>query len=143
MNLLNGELRSDLMCSLHHACDTLGGTAMGTMYFDAEVKAELHSEAVKLVARYESPLETVKALMAYNREPETQILAIAQASGDRFHWLRRYAPCCRMTGVDIAKSRPAARIARMNGTTSEAACADALAALRTAGRGRETKLPIN
>lgn len=29
------------------------------------------------VARYESPLETVKALMAYNCELETQILALA------------------------------------------------------------------
>jgi hypothetical protein len=50
---------------------------MGTMHFDAEAKAELHSEAVKLIARYDSPLETVKALMAYNCELETQILAIA------------------------------------------------------------------
>lgn len=29
------------------------------------------------MARYESPLETVKALMAYNCELETQILALA------------------------------------------------------------------
>lgn len=29
---------------------------MGTMHFDAEAKAELHSEAVKLIARYDSPL---------------------------------------------------------------------------------------
>ncbi|AEH86631.1 hypothetical protein [Mesorhizobium opportunistum] len=50
---------------------------MGIMHLDAEGKAELHSEAVKLIARYESPLETVKALMAYNCELETQILAIA------------------------------------------------------------------
>ncbi|ANN60588.1 hypothetical protein EFV37_30980 [Mesorhizobium loti] len=50
---------------------------MGTMHFDDEAKAELHSEAVKLIARYDSPLETVKALMAYNCELETQILAIA------------------------------------------------------------------
>ncbi|MFA6153716.1 hypothetical protein [Mesorhizobium sp.] len=50
---------------------------MGTMHFDAEAKAELHAEAVKLIARYESPLETVKALMAYNCELETQIPAIA------------------------------------------------------------------
>ncbi|TIN70485.1 MAG: hypothetical protein E5Y30_15870 [Mesorhizobium sp.] len=50
---------------------------MGTMHFDAEAKAELHSEAVKLIARYDSPLETVKALMAYNCELESQILAIA------------------------------------------------------------------
>lgn len=50
---------------------------MGTMHFDAEAKAELHSEAVKLIARYDSPLETVKALMAYNCELETQILAVA------------------------------------------------------------------
>ncbi|MEI8719944.1 hypothetical protein [Mesorhizobium sp. ISC11] len=50
---------------------------MGTMYLDAEAKAELHSEAVKLIARYDSPLETVKALMTYNCELETQILAIA------------------------------------------------------------------
>ncbi|RUZ77220.1 MULTISPECIES: hypothetical protein [unclassified Mesorhizobium] len=50
---------------------------MGTMYLDAEAKAELQSEAVKLIARYDSPLETVKALMTYNCELETQILAIA------------------------------------------------------------------
>ncbi|WP_404924958.1 hypothetical protein [Mesorhizobium sp. ORM16] len=37
---------------------------MATMYLDAEAKAELHSKAEKLIARYESPLETVKALMA-------------------------------------------------------------------------------
>ena len=37
---------------------------MGTMHFDDEAKAELHSEAVKLIARYDSPLETVKALMS-------------------------------------------------------------------------------
>jgi hypothetical protein len=48
------------------------------MHLDAETKAELHSEAEKLIARYESPLETVKALMAYNCELETQILALAQ-----------------------------------------------------------------
>jgi hypothetical protein len=30
---------------------------MDTLYFDTEAKAELHSEAVKPVARYESPLE--------------------------------------------------------------------------------------
>ncbi|MER9301245.1 hypothetical protein NKI38_33170 [Mesorhizobium sp. M0621] len=45
---------------------------MDTVYFDAEAKAGLRSEAVKLVARYDSPLETVKALMAYNCELETQ-----------------------------------------------------------------------
>lgn len=50
---------------------------MGIMHLDAEAKAELHSEAVKLIARYESPLETVKALMAYNCELETKILTIA------------------------------------------------------------------
>ncbi|MER8650286.1 hypothetical protein [Mesorhizobium sp. M0586] len=50
---------------------------MGMMQFDEEAKAELHSEAVKLIARYDSPLETVKALMVYNCELETQILAIA------------------------------------------------------------------
>ncbi|RNJ44427.1 hypothetical protein B5V01_05955 [Mesorhizobium erdmanii] len=50
---------------------------MGIMHLDAAAKAELHSEAEKLIARYESPLETVKALMAYNCELETQILAIA------------------------------------------------------------------
>ncbi|SDA92436.1 hypothetical protein [Mesorhizobium qingshengii] len=52
---------------------------MGTMHFDAEAKAkaELHSEAVKLITRYESPLEIEKALMAYNCEMESQILAIA------------------------------------------------------------------
>ena len=50
---------------------------MATMHLDAESKAELHAEAEKLIARYESPLETVKALMAYNCELETQILAIA------------------------------------------------------------------
>ncbi|PWJ91704.1 hypothetical protein C8D77_103402 [Mesorhizobium loti] len=50
---------------------------MATMYLDAQSKAELHAEAEKLMARYESPLETVKALMAYNCELETQILALA------------------------------------------------------------------
>ncbi|MER8491127.1 hypothetical protein NKI51_17380 [Mesorhizobium australicum] len=50
---------------------------MGIMHLDAAVKAELHSEAEKLISRYDSPLETVKALMAYNCELETQILAIA------------------------------------------------------------------
>jgi hypothetical protein len=50
---------------------------MATMHLDAESRAELHSEAEKLIARYESPLETVKALMAYNCELETQILALA------------------------------------------------------------------
>lgn len=50
---------------------------MATMHLDAESKAELHTEAEKLIARYESPLETVKALMAYNCELETQILALA------------------------------------------------------------------
>ena len=50
---------------------------MATMHLDAESKAELHAEAEKLIARYESPLETVKALMAYNCELETKILAIA------------------------------------------------------------------
>lgn len=32
---------------------------------------------MKLIARYDGPLETVKALMAYNCELATQILAIA------------------------------------------------------------------
>lgn len=50
---------------------------MSTYHLDPATKAELHSEAEKLIARYESPLETVKALMAYNCELETQILAIA------------------------------------------------------------------
>ncbi|MBZ9982373.1 MULTISPECIES: hypothetical protein [unclassified Mesorhizobium] len=50
---------------------------MATMHLDAETKAELHAEAEKLIARYETPLETVKALMAYNCELETQILALA------------------------------------------------------------------
>lgn len=50
---------------------------MSILHLDAEAKAELHSEAVKLIARYDSPLETVKALMVYNCELETKILAIA------------------------------------------------------------------
>lgn len=45
---------------------------MSILHLDAEAKAELHSKAVKLIARYESPLETVKALMVYNCELETQ-----------------------------------------------------------------------
>ncbi|RWQ60295.1 hypothetical protein [Mesorhizobium sp.] len=49
---------------------------MGILHLDAEAKAELHSEAVKLIAWYDSPLETVKALMAYNCELETKILAM-------------------------------------------------------------------
>jgi len=36
---------------------------------DAEAKAAFRSEAEKLIARCESPLETVKALMACNCEP--------------------------------------------------------------------------
>ncbi|MGX7876994.1 hypothetical protein ACVDG5_033985 [Mesorhizobium sp. ORM6] len=50
---------------------------MAALHLDAEAKAELHFEAEKLIAHYESPLETVKALMAYNCELETQILALA------------------------------------------------------------------
>lgn len=50
---------------------------MGILHLDVEAKAELHSEAAKLIARYDSPLETVKALMMYNCELETQILALA------------------------------------------------------------------
>ncbi|RUV75955.1 MAG: hypothetical protein EOR30_16890 [Mesorhizobium sp.] len=50
---------------------------MTTYHLDLEAKAALHSEAEKLIARYASPLETVKALMAYNCELETQILAFA------------------------------------------------------------------
>lgn len=50
---------------------------MGIMHPDPEAKAELHSEAERLIARYDSPLETVKALMAYNCELETQIIALA------------------------------------------------------------------
>ncbi|MER9657882.1 hypothetical protein NKJ26_31430 [Mesorhizobium sp. M0152] len=51
---------------------------MATTHLDAESRAELHLEAEKLIACYESPIETVKALMAYNCEIETQILALAQ-----------------------------------------------------------------
>lgn len=50
---------------------------MSTYHLDPQTKAELHSEAEKLIARYSSPVETVAALMAYNCELETQILAIA------------------------------------------------------------------
>jgi hypothetical protein len=50
---------------------------MGIMHLDPETKAELHSEAERLIARYDSPLETVKALMAYNCDLETQIVALA------------------------------------------------------------------
>ncbi|MES0101042.1 hypothetical protein [Mesorhizobium sp. M0019] len=50
---------------------------MGIIRLDREIKAELHSEAVKLIARYGSPLKTIKALMAYKCELETQILALA------------------------------------------------------------------
>lgn len=35
---------------------------MGTYHLDADAKAELHAEAVKLIARYDSPVDTVKAL---------------------------------------------------------------------------------
>ncbi|TIT57774.1 MAG: hypothetical protein E5W60_23490, partial [Mesorhizobium sp.] len=48
-----------------------------SILLDAEAQAELQAEAEKLIARYASPLETVKALMAYNCELETQILALA------------------------------------------------------------------
>jgi hypothetical protein len=51
---------------------------MGTFHMDTEAKAELHCEAERLIARYDNALETVKALMAYNCELETQILALAQ-----------------------------------------------------------------
>ncbi|MBZ9739889.1 MULTISPECIES: hypothetical protein [unclassified Mesorhizobium] len=50
---------------------------MATMHLDSDSKADLHAEAEKLIGRYESPLETVKALMAYNYELETQILTLA------------------------------------------------------------------
>ncbi|BCG95737.1 hypothetical protein [Mesorhizobium sp. 131-2-1] len=50
---------------------------MSILHLDAEAQAELQAEAEKLIARYASPLETVKALMAYNCELETQILALA------------------------------------------------------------------
>ncbi|RWB94993.1 MULTISPECIES: hypothetical protein [unclassified Mesorhizobium] len=50
---------------------------MGIMHLDPKTKAELHAEAEKLIARYGSPLETVKALMAYNCELETHIVALA------------------------------------------------------------------
>ncbi|UDL90281.1 hypothetical protein LGH82_02535 [Mesorhizobium sp. PAMC28654] len=50
---------------------------MGTFRLDDQGKAELHNEAERLIARYDSPLETVKALMVYNCELETQILALA------------------------------------------------------------------
>ena len=50
---------------------------MTILHLDAEAQTELQAEAEKLIARYASPLETVKALMAYNCELETQILALA------------------------------------------------------------------
>jgi hypothetical protein len=50
---------------------------MGMIELDEADKAELHIEAQKLIARYGSPLETVKALIAYNCELEAQIVAIA------------------------------------------------------------------
>lgn len=51
---------------------------MTTRHLDAGAKAELNFEAKKLIDCYESPFETVKALMVYNCELETQILALAQ-----------------------------------------------------------------
>jgi len=50
---------------------------MSILHLDDEAQAELQAEAERLIARYASPLETVKALMAYNCELETQILALA------------------------------------------------------------------
>jgi hypothetical protein len=50
---------------------------MDTMHLADHAKSELHVEAEKLIARYDSPIETVKALMAYNCELETQIVALA------------------------------------------------------------------
>ena len=50
---------------------------MSILHLDPDAEAELHAEAEKLIARYASPLETVKALMAYNCELETQIVALA------------------------------------------------------------------
>ncbi|MBZ9760988.1 hypothetical protein LB553_08870 [Mesorhizobium sp. CA8] len=50
---------------------------MGTYNLDPATRAELHLEAQKLIAKYESPADAVEALMAYNCELETQILAIA------------------------------------------------------------------
>ncbi|WP_246696491.1 hypothetical protein [Mesorhizobium sp. SARCC-RB16n] len=71
---------------------------MATMHLDAESKAELHAEAAKLIARYESPLETLKALMAYNCGLETQILALPV--GIRNLWLSASTrrPCAGVTG---------------------------------------------
>jgi len=50
---------------------------VGTYNLDPTTKAELHAEAQKLIAKYASPVDAVEALMAYNCELETQILAIA------------------------------------------------------------------
>ncbi|CAN7652301.1 hypothetical protein [Mesorhizobium sp. LjNodule214] len=50
---------------------------MSILHLDPDAEAELHAEAERLIARYDSPLETVKALMIYNCELETQILALA------------------------------------------------------------------
>ncbi|RJT34333.1 hypothetical protein D3227_23925 [Mesorhizobium waimense] len=50
---------------------------MSILRLDPDAEAELHAEAEKLIAHYASPLETVKALMAYNCELETQIVALA------------------------------------------------------------------
>ncbi|TIS94771.1 hypothetical protein [Mesorhizobium sp.] len=58
---------------------------MGIMHLDPEAKPELHSEAERLIARYDSPLETVKALMAYNCELETQIVALAHRNPGLVH----------------------------------------------------------
>ncbi|RWM79501.1 MAG: hypothetical protein EOR81_10845 [Mesorhizobium sp.] len=58
---------------------------MSIMHIDREAKAELHSEAEKLIARYDSPLETVKALMVYNWELETQIVGPAHCHPGLVH----------------------------------------------------------
>lgn len=55
---------------------------MGTYNLDPATKAELHAEAQKLIAKYASPVDAVEALMAYNCELETQILAIAHRYPD-------------------------------------------------------------
>ncbi|WP_246674930.1 hypothetical protein [Mesorhizobium sp. B4-1-3] len=40
-----------------------------------------HADAQKLISKYESPVDAVEALMAYNCDLEAQILAIASISG--------------------------------------------------------------
>lgn len=112
MNVHNGPLKVRLDIAHCTARMHAWWTAVVTMYLEAEAKAkaEMHSEAEKLIVRYDGPFEIVKALMAYNCELETQILASARRHpGRSLHWLRRCALCRGMPGVNL-RTVPVSRL---------------------------------